>query len=238
MSPCFLSIPSLSILPGCCVVLTTPMSLSCPSSQQSVSNELVSACRTAHLSRMATSRTHQLPLQVWSVDTTCDAQKQHSFWALLVFNLANFPESLMQQCNSLKNALDKVVYRLFVVHTAASMIHVSGGELIPVHLSNLVACVTRLLSMDEGHIQEPVLLDSLVEFMRHIYSGCVTGDELEGVIQASIYAEPSEGHIQPLSGVQIKVWDQPIEPTSFLTNVTAGYKQHDFEKYRSALQLN
>jgi len=140
----------------------------------------------------------------------------------------------MQRCSSLINASQKagLVYRLFVFHTAVSMTQSSGAEIVPVHLSIIIAVISRMLSMEESNIEESILLSSLVEFVTHIYSGCVSLDELEKVIQASIYAQSREGAIRPLPGVEIEVPDGSFDTTMFLPNTIKSYKQDDFEKYR------
>ncbi len=112
------------------------------------------------------------------------------------------------------------------------MVRLGGGEIVPVHFSNIVALMDRLLSMVESGVEEAVILGSIVEFMRHIYSGCVSEHVLNNVIEKTIRAQSLEGTTQPLSGIQIEVLDRNIEATKFLENTVAKYRKDDFEKYR------
>ena len=112
------------------------------------------------------------------------------------------------------------------------MTQFSGAEIVPVHLSSIVAMVTRLLSMEESRIEESVLLDSLVEFVRHIYSGCVYLDELDKVIQSSLYAQSHDGVIVPLPGIEIEVPDEGVDLTLFLNDKMKSYRRDISEKCR------
>lgn len=201
---------------GCCVIFTVGGS----GGANHLTTEFVAACRTAHLSRLATEKTLSLPLKVWMVDYVASPSSSSSFLSLLQFNLAHLPERLLQQCQSLPSHIYPILFNLVVIHTAVALLSAVGCELAPVHYSNLLACATRLLSMHKGHVDGSVLLHSLQGLVNHVYSGCVPREKLEGVIRTSLSVDAcsaSGGIIQPLPGVQVKV--PTSNPTEFLDHV-------------------
>ena len=205
---------------GCHVILTV-----CGSNTSShLTAEFVEACQTAHLSRLATEKTQGLPLAVWTMDSTT-SHSSSAFLSLLQFHLAHLPATMLLQCQSLPSDLQPVVFNLVVIHTAVTMLPKAGGRFVPVHYSILLACITRLVSMHEGRVDQLVILHSLGAFIKHVYCACISSNQFDAIVTASLHTDTcsaSGGMLRPLPGVEI------VTPTSD----PIGYLDHTLKLSR------
>ena len=185
---------------------TLDCSVICTASVRStLPGDLVGACRTAHLSRLATHATKHLPVEVWMADRYTD--QSSSFRDLLQFNFAHIPESIFSQCDSLTSDLHLVVFDLIIIHTAVAIQPLRGNELAPIRYTYLLTCLSKLVSMSENKLNISTILLSLRKLVAGLYSCCVAKENLEALISECLSerACSPDSHIKPHPNVEVTV---------------------------------
>ncbi len=193
---CAIIISILCPIIGCRVIITSSARCELPP-------DLTATSFTAHLSRLSTEVTQSLPPGVWMVDSYTDIL--HNFNALLQFNLANLPEDILSQCHSLD--MGHFLFVLVTIHTAVALGPVVGDELTPVHYTNLLACINRLVSMATARLDRVTLIQSLSFQVTNVYGGCVSREKLDNILTGSLSVETClpDATIRPHPGVEIRI---------------------------------
>ncbi len=168
-------------------------------------DDFVAASRTAHLSRIATAATSHLPKQTWMVDSYCD--KPSSFGGLLQLNLAHLPKSLISRTDHLTGKQFPVLFNLVVIHSLVAFQPKRGNELAPVHYSNLITSIGRLVSVVAKKLDIPIILHFLLELVRDLYSNCIEKEQMQSLAEGTLtvdHCAPGT-NFSPLPGVELAV---------------------------------
>lgn len=145
-----------------------------------------------------------------------------AFGGLLLLNLAYLPKSVLSNAAQLTDKNHwAVLFCLVVIHTAIALEERGGNELIPVHYSNLLVCIDRLVSVAAGRFQMATLLQSLSTLVVDTYSGCVAQEKLQAVVEKLLSSECCSpgASLRPHPGVEVSVPGSAVSPKMFAEHV-------------------
>ena len=187
--------------------------------QSTLPSNFVTACITAHLSRLATRTTCKLPLEVWMVDNY--SNEPSSFNHLLQFNLANLPENVLSKVQSLSKSLHSVFFNLVVTHTTVALQLSTGNKLVSIHFTNLLSCIAKLISLADCNLNKSIILQSLAILVMDIYSGCISQEKLCCIVKETLSMDACspEVSIEPYPGVVVTVPASQMPPDKFVEHI-------------------
>lgn len=168
-------------------------------------DDFISACHTAHLSRLATTASQTLSKQIWMVDSYPNMPS--AFSGLLQLNLACIPRSLLSKAKQFSEKQFSMLFNLSVIHTSVSFQLKKGNELAPVHYSNLVTSIDRLVSMVGKSLEVSLMFHFLIELVVDLYSSCLQKEIVEDLAQKSLLMEHCipRAEYSPVAGVKMTV---------------------------------
>lgn len=127
-----------------------------------------------------------------------------SFKDLLCYNLASLPEHVLSKTSeNLARKLQPVLFNLAVLHTAVALLPPRADDLTPLHYSNLLTGIDRLLSRTGEDLV--VTLHSLSTLMVDMYSGCAPRERLQSLAEEVLSVESCSPNacIRPHAGVEV-----------------------------------
>jgi hypothetical protein len=181
-----------------------------------------------------------------------------SFTHLLRYNLAYLPDKQLSKAGDLPGEIQPLLFNLAVFHTSVAMLPARADDLAPVHYSNFLTAVDRVLSGVYHHPSSTESTSSILELIHHhtsstkspppassmlqsmlqslsmlvldMYSSCAPKDKLLPLVHEILTLEncSPNAHIRPHPDVELTTPTSTISQDRFIKD-TENISEHGIQ---------